>query len=135
VTGDVDPPRLFVYGTLQPGRLRWPLLEPFATGSAPASVPGALYDSGKGWPVAVFDGDPSDAVPGVLVDLDPHRLDAALELLDQVEGGVTDLVRRVVVTTTGQLAAWAYHWSATTAGMRRIARWDAPVERWGLWNG
>ena len=26
----VEPPCLFVYGTLQPGRLRWPFLEPFA---------------------------------------------------------------------------------------------------------
>ena len=36
----VDPPRLFVYGTLQPGRLRWPFLEPFAGGHRPADVVG-----------------------------------------------------------------------------------------------
>ena len=52
----VVPPRLFVYGTLQPGRLRWPVLAPFATGHRPASVPGTLHDTGNGWPVAVFDG-------------------------------------------------------------------------------
>ncbi len=129
MTGAVDPPRLFVYGTLQPGRLRWPLLEPFVLDSTPASVPGVLYDSGNGWPVAVFDGDPTSAVPGVLVDLDPDRLEDALDLLDRIEGVVTDLLRRVVVTTTGATATWAYHWPGTTAGMRRIARWDAPVER------
>jgi gamma-glutamylcyclotransferase (GGCT)/AIG2-like uncharacterized protein YtfP len=129
VTGSVDPPRLFVYGTLQPGRLRWPLLEPFAIGSVAASVPGVLYDSGNGWPLAVFGGDPPGEVPGVLVDLDPDRLGDALDLLDRIEGAVTDLLRRVVVTTTAEATAWAYHWPATTAGMRRITRWDAPVER------
>jgi gamma-glutamylcyclotransferase (GGCT)/AIG2-like uncharacterized protein YtfP len=129
VTGAVEPRRLFVYGTLQPGRLRWPVLAPFTVGTRPASVPGVLYDSGYGWPVAVFDEHAPSEVPGVLVDLDPHRLDDALELLDEVEGVVTDLLRRIVVTTTGQLAAWAYHWPATTTGMRRIARWDPPIER------
>jgi hypothetical protein len=40
----VEPPRLFVYGTLQPGRLRWPALAPYAAGHRPAAVPGRLYD-------------------------------------------------------------------------------------------
>jgi gamma-glutamylcyclotransferase (GGCT)/AIG2-like uncharacterized protein YtfP len=129
VTRAVESPRLFVYGTLQPGRLRWPLLEPFAVGSTPACVPGVLYDSGHGWPVAVFDGDPTGDVPGVLVDLDPDRLERALDLLDRIEGVVTGVLRRVLVTTTEQAVAWAYHWPASTDGMRRIDRWDAPVER------
>ena len=51
----IEPPRLFVYGTLQPGRLRWPFLEPFALAHRPATVAGRLYDSGKGWPAAVFE--------------------------------------------------------------------------------
>ena len=78
IAGDhaaVVPPRLFVYGTLQPGRLRWPLLAPFAIRHRPAAVPGTLHDTGNGWPIAVF--DPADGeVPGVLVDLDadPDRL-------------------------------------------------------------
>jgi gamma-glutamylcyclotransferase (GGCT)/AIG2-like uncharacterized protein YtfP len=129
VTGPVDPPRLFVYGTLQPGRLRWPLLASFALSSTPASVPGVLYDSGNGWPVAVFAGDPTGDVPGVLVDLDLDRLADALDLLDRIEGVVTGILRRVVVTTTEQAVAWAYHWPASTDGMHRIDRWDATVER------
>ena len=48
----VEPPCLFVYGTLQPGHLRWPFLEPFAIGHGPADVYGQLFDSGDGWPVA-----------------------------------------------------------------------------------
>lgn len=124
----VVPPRLFVYGTLQPGRLRWPVLAPFATGHRSASVAGTLHDTGHGWPVAVFhpgDGD----VPGVLVDLDPGRLDDTLALLDRIEGTVAGLLVRVVVTTTDGATAWAYHWPSTTAGMRRISGWESVDER------
>jgi gamma-glutamylcyclotransferase (GGCT)/AIG2-like uncharacterized protein YtfP len=124
----VAPPRLFVYGTLQPDRLRWPLLEPYATGHRPATVPGTLYDSGNGWPVVDFAARDHD-VPGVLVDLDPGSLDEALGLLDHVEGTVTDLLRRIVVTTRDGLSAWAYHWPGATSGMRRIDRWDPTDER------
>jgi gamma-glutamylcyclotransferase (GGCT)/AIG2-like uncharacterized protein YtfP len=123
------PPRLFVYGTLQPGRLRWPVLAPFAIGHRPAAVPGALHDTGNGWPVAVFGAVDDGVVPGVLVDVDPDRLDEALALLDDVEGTVAGLLVRVVVATTDGATAWAYHWPSATAGMRRISRWDSTDER------
>jgi gamma-glutamylcyclotransferase (GGCT)/AIG2-like uncharacterized protein YtfP len=119
---------LFAYGTLQPGRRRWPVLEPFATGHRTASVPGALFDSGYGWPVAVFDGSPAE-VPGTLVELDRERLAEALALLDEVEASATDLLVRVVVTTTDGTPAWAYHCTRPTDGMTPIARWDSPEER------
>ena len=127
-TGAIEPPRLFVYGTLQPGRLRWALLEPFVTAYRASTVRGTLYDSGHGWPVVDFEAVDHD-VPGVLVDLDPVQLTAALVLLDRVEGTVADLMRRVVVTTTDGTPAWSYHWPGTTTGMRRIDRWDALEER------
>ena len=88
---------LFVYGTLMPGRLRWPILAPFAQGHRPADVDGRLYDSGNGWPVAVF--GTGGVVPGVLVDLLPERLDEALPILDAVEDTATDTLRRIIVTT------------------------------------
>jgi gamma-glutamylcyclotransferase (GGCT)/AIG2-like uncharacterized protein YtfP len=122
------PPRLFVYGTLQPDRLRWPLLEPFATGHRPATVPGALYDSGNGWPVADF-ADRYHDVPGALVDLDPATLDDAFALLDDIEGTVAGLLQRIVVTTTDGVEAWSYHWPGPTIAMRRVARWDAVEEQ------
>jgi gamma-glutamylcyclotransferase (GGCT)/AIG2-like uncharacterized protein YtfP len=126
----VDPPRLFVYGTLQPGRLRWPLLAPFAAGSRPADVPGALYDSGYGWPVATFDaGENRGLVPGTLVDLDPERAEEALAVMDDVEATATDLLFRVAVTTTTGDAAWAYHCARPEPGMVRIARWVSLDER------
>jgi gamma-glutamylcyclotransferase (GGCT)/AIG2-like uncharacterized protein YtfP len=120
----VDPPRLFVYGTLQPGRFRWPYLEPFALGSRPASVTGRLYDSGKGWPAAVFDGPDAEAIPGTIVDLEPARTAEGLRLLDEVEDSVDGLFIRVVVETTAGDRAWSYAWGRSTAGMVRIPRWE-----------
>lgn len=115
--------RLFVYGTLMPGRLRWPQLEPYAVTTRPAGVPGALYDSGNGWPVAVF-GSGDGVVPGVIVELDPDRVDQALVILDDIENTATDMLRRIVVTTTEDEQAWAYDWPHDVASMTRIDRWD-----------
>jgi gamma-glutamylcyclotransferase (GGCT)/AIG2-like uncharacterized protein YtfP len=125
----VDPPRLFVYGTLQPGRLRWPFLEPFVVGHGPATVPGRLYDSGFGWPVATFDAIEPALVPGTLVDLDPERADEALAVMDDVEATATDLLARVAVTTVDGDAAWTYHCAAPEPGMVRIPSWTSTDER------
>lgn len=50
---------VFVYGTLKPGEVRWPILAPFVmhptAGGGEASVCGKLFDTGYGWPAAVFD--------------------------------------------------------------------------------
>ncbi|CAN5824361.1 hypothetical protein BH24ACT5_BH24ACT5_12540 [soil metagenome] len=127
--------RLFVYGTLMPGRLRWPFLEPFAAGHRSAAARGLIFDSGRGWPVAVLEGpdvasgDEHDVVPGYVVDLDARRIDAALVILDDVEDTATDTLRRVVVTTTAGEHAWAYHFTQATTGLRRIDRWQAQSDR------
>ena len=125
---DVDPPRLFAYGTLQPGRLRWPFLEPFALGHRAAAVVGRIYDSGFGWPVAVF-GGAVELVPGTLIDLDPVRSPEALALLDEVEATATDVLRRIAVTTTTGERAWTYHCDRPAADMVRIAAWTRTDER------
>lgn len=117
-----DVSRLFVYGTLMPGRLRWPILAPFALGHRAATVPGTIFDSGCGWPVAVF-ADVDALVPGVLVDLDPSFVDTALPVLDEVEDRATDKLRRIVVTTSDGATAWAYHCSQAVDGMRQIDAW------------
>ena len=122
MTTELDPPRLFVYGTLMPGRLRWPILQRFAVEYRDARVPGAIYDSGSGWPVAVF-GSGGGEVPGVVVDLDPQSLAHALPILDDVEDTATDKLRRVVVTTTDGVAAWAYHHPSSVDGLVRIDAW------------
>jgi gamma-glutamylcyclotransferase (GGCT)/AIG2-like uncharacterized protein YtfP len=119
--------RMFVYGTLMPGRLRWPLLEPFATGHRPATVPGELYDAGRGWPVAVLADSPDGTghVPGYVVELDPGSLAACLALIDDVEETETDELRRIEVVTTAGERAWAYHYTPSPAGHTRIAAWEA----------
>lgn len=130
MVSEPDPPRLFVYGTLMPGRLRWPVLERFAVEHREARVPGAIFDSGAGWPVAVFDADGDGAVPGVLVELDPVTVGEALPILDEVEDTATDRLRRIVVTTTDGVAAWAYHHPSPADGLTRIDAWhDGFAER------
>ena len=125
----VEPPCLFVYGTLQPGRLRWPFLEPFALGATPATVAGLLYDTGQGWPAATFDEAATDLIPGTLVELDPARAEEALALMDEIEETADEVFVRVVVTTSGGRAAWAYHSATAQPGMTRIPRWSSTDER------
>ena len=127
------PTALFAYGTLQPGRRRWPFVARFAIRHRPAAVPGVVFDSGFGWPVATFAGDTADAsadrIPGTLVELDTERIDEALTLLDAVEATATNLLRRVVVTTDDGTQAWAYDCPAPPAGAVVIERWDRADER------
>jgi gamma-glutamylcyclotransferase (GGCT)/AIG2-like uncharacterized protein YtfP len=122
-----DPTYLFVYGTLMPGRLRWPILAPFARRHRPAEVAGRLYDSGNGWPVAVFGGD--GVIPGVLVELEPDRVDEALPVLDEVEDTATDTLRRIEVTTVDGVQTWAYHYAHAVDGFTPIERWAGQAER------
>lgn len=121
--------RVFVYGTLQPGQCRWSILAPYVVQSDAQSeiaARGKLYDTGYGWPAAVFDADAVEDVPGVVLALKPVSLDEAIATLDAVEGADSDLFRRIVVDIGGQ-RCWAYQWSGSTEGFRDIACW--PVDR------
>src|SRR5262249_29133322 len=66
--------RLFVYGTLVPGGDAWPVLAPWATGTQRADrVAGTLYDTGRGYPAAIFgepDAESNGVVHGYVVDLE-----------------------------------------------------------------
>jgi gamma-glutamylcyclotransferase (GGCT)/AIG2-like uncharacterized protein YtfP len=100
---------LFVYGTLRPGQQRWPFLEPFVTDEGhDESVVGTLYDTGHGYPAAKF--DRSGSIFGRVYPLKLDRLDEGLKLLDEVEGAVIDLFRRVAITTSTGTEAWAYEY-------------------------
>lgn len=88
-----EAPHVFVYGTLKPGHLRWPLLEPFVVAHFPATVTGRLYDTGVGYPAARF--DEAGTIDGVLCRLDPASSRQAWALLDRVEGAQ---YRRILVT-------------------------------------
>lgn len=122
--------RVFVYGTMQPGQLRWPALTPFAIRSdavPPVCASGRLFDPGYGWPAAVFDPISSDQVPGVVVTLRPESIREALMALDAVEGVTQGLFKRIVIDVGGQLC-WAYHWPGPTNGFRRIDCWPTVAE-------
>lgn len=119
---DVAPP-LFTYGTLMPGHLRWGVLEPHVVGWRPAAVEGRLYDTGEGWPAAVF-GPGADVVKGWAIDLRPEVADVVLAHLDEVEGVVEGLFRRVEVTLLGGEPATSYELGPAADGLARIAAWD-----------
>jgi gamma-glutamylcyclotransferase (GGCT)/AIG2-like uncharacterized protein YtfP len=106
---------LFVYGTLQPGDVRWHFLEPFAVDSGtPDSADGQLFDTGCGYPAAVFDhpAAPGHAIAGRRFALRPDRIDEALVVLDTEESSVAGLYRRVRITTHAGVTAWAYEYGA-----------------------
>jgi gamma-glutamylcyclotransferase (GGCT)/AIG2-like uncharacterized protein YtfP len=102
---------LFVYGTLLPLQPRWHHLErwlPEGHTGATDRVAGWLFDTGEGYPAAVFGGD--EHIVGRVMWLRPEQLDAALDHLDEVEGAVAGEYRRVqVITETGR-EAWAYEY-------------------------
>lgn len=99
--------RLFVYGTLRRGEVRWPFLEPLVVDEGvPDTAAGQLHDTGLGYPAAVFDG--SATIHGATFRLSPDTLAQALELLDEVEGAVVGLYHRIEVTTGAGHRAWAY---------------------------
>ena len=104
---------LFAYGTLQPGDARWHYLEPFvADEGTPDSVDGQLFDTGCGYPAAVFDhrAEPGRTIEGRRFALRPDRIDEALVVLDTEESSVAGRYRRVRVSTHAGLAAWAYEY-------------------------
>jgi gamma-glutamylcyclotransferase (GGCT)/AIG2-like uncharacterized protein YtfP len=115
--------RLFVYGTFLPGEPRWPILEPFADAVLDAGAAGTLWDTGRGYPAAVF-GGPGE-IPGALVTIEPARWDELVVLLDEIEGEGA-LYRRVEIETSSGPAT-SYEWMGSTAGMNSLPQgWRHP---------
>jgi gamma-glutamylcyclotransferase (GGCT)/AIG2-like uncharacterized protein YtfP len=102
-------PHLFVYGTLRPGDVRWPMLAPWVLGDGFAdSVTGRLYDTGLDYPAAVFGG--GGTVIGRTYELRRATIERALALIDDEEDTVLGLYRRVEVETDRGVRAWAYQY-------------------------
>ncbi len=98
---------LFVYGTLRPGDVRWSLLEPFAADEGvDDTVAGTVYDTGCGYPAAIFDGE--NTIVGRTYRLHDRSLFDALSTIDVEEGSVEGDYHRVQVVTNSGLIAWAY---------------------------
>lgn len=108
---DPAPGHLFVYGTLRPGDVRWPMLSPWVVDAGFAdTVRGRLYDTGLDYPAAVF--DESGTVFGRTFRLRPETVAEALELIDDEEDTVLGLYRRVEVDTARGVRAWAYQYGS-----------------------
>jgi gamma-glutamylcyclotransferase (GGCT)/AIG2-like uncharacterized protein YtfP len=115
---------LFVYGTLMPGRLRWPLVADDVLRRRPSTVPGTLYDTGLGYPALVLAGD--RPVPGWLLGLS-ERAPTLLDHLDVVEG---PHYRRTDVTTLDGVRALTYAYVGDPAGFTVLeGPWDRDDER------
>ena len=100
---------LFVYGTLLPGDVRWPLLERYVTGEGTSdAVAGLLYDTGLDYPAAVFDESATTLILGRSYPLRIDVIDEALRELDIEEDTVDGLYTRVEVTTQNGKRCWAY---------------------------
>ena len=98
-----------MYGTLLSGQSNWFMLEPWVADSGePDTVAGALYDTGLGWPAAVF-GPGAGRVVGHVFTLAADTLDEALAVLDGFEGIHEGAYSRIEVVTDGGRTAWAYH--------------------------
>lgn len=107
---------VFVYGTLMPGGSRWGSLRPYAESWEPATAPGRLWDTGRGYPAATF-GD-GGRIPGVAVRLRPGMAAPAVAMLDGIEGEGT-LYRRVQIATSAG-SALGYEWIGPTEGFRPL---------------
>ena len=100
---------LFVYGTLRPGHVRWSILRPFVVDDGfDDSVAGDLFDTGLDYPAARFGSD--GRIVGRTFGLLAESVDRCLDVLDEVEGTVAGLYRRVSVTTDRGVRAWAYEY-------------------------
>lgn len=103
----MSPRHLFVYGTLRPGEVRWPMLAPFvADEGVDDAVVGQVFDTGLDYPAAVF--GEGGRILGRVYALRADTVDEALRVLDVEEDTVLGLYRRVVVTTERGVHAWAY---------------------------
>ena len=104
--------QLFVYGTLQPGDARWPILAPYV---ADSGVVDRVAGRVPGEPLRL-EIDPVEAELGVAAEqplgaravVRAELLDEALAVLDDEESSVPGGYRRVVVTTDAGTKAWAY---------------------------
>ena len=102
---------LFVYGTLQPGDVRWSFLAPYvADEGVPDAVDGRVYDTGRGYPAACF--DQLGTIAGRTYALRTDRLEQALQVIDEEESSVEGRYVRVAVTTATGLRAWAYEYGS-----------------------
>jgi gamma-glutamylcyclotransferase (GGCT)/AIG2-like uncharacterized protein YtfP len=114
---------LFVYGTLMPGRLRWPHISRDVAARRPATVVGTLYDTRQGYPALVLNGSAGPGaggggrVSGWLLGFADDQADGVLDRLDRVEG---PSYGRALVTTDDGTEAVTYRYLGSPDGFVRL---------------
>ena len=97
---------IFCYGTLLPGEQRWKYLKPSVVSYQGDSVAGHLFDTGRGYPGAVF--GLTGCISGIRFNIYDHLIEQTLELLDEIEGAVDGDYRRVQLLTDKGFQVFAY---------------------------
>jgi gamma-glutamylcyclotransferase (GGCT)/AIG2-like uncharacterized protein YtfP len=109
---------IFCYGTLLPGEERWRYLKPSVVSYQNDSVAGHLFDTGKGYPGAVFGS--IGCVSGIRFNIYDHLLEKTLDLLDEIEGAVDGDYRRVQVLTDKGFQVFAYEFGQSCKELTQI---------------
>src|SRR5579885_1476304 len=86
MAGEID--KLFVYGTLLQGERRNHHLDGCHLMKS-AEIPGRLYDTGRGYPAALFDGNSKETVMGEIYAISGD-VGKKLRELDEIEGTEID---------------------------------------------
>ncbi len=107
----------FVYGTLKPDGLYWGRVSSLVSYWEPSKVKGSLYDTGLGYPAALFEGD--DEIEGMLLYVAIPNAAQVTAIMDEIEEEGLEYRRREVVTLEG-VRAWAYEWALDTEQLRPI---------------
>lgn len=81
--------KLFIYGTLKPGFLRWNQIEKYVKETKRANIYATMFDLGS-YPAVCLDPTETDIVTGYVVVAE----DEILEVCDQIEGVSRDLYKR-----------------------------------------
>lgn len=118
--------RIFVYGSLRPGRAAHALLARHVRAVAPAVLPDHALHA-RGLPYPTVRPEPGGRVVGELVDVAGGE--AVLARLDAYEGDGYVRVRVVAATAAGPVEAWAY------VAAPGVTLGDATREPSGEWSG
>jgi len=122
VDGELLP--VFVYGTLQPGEVRWFALEGRVLDESgePDHVVGQLWDTGLGYPALTLDG--TSLCPGHVIRLAPSTAVETWRDLVAIEGGVDSTYQPAIITTVSGVRALAFPYgSSPPPHFRPITRW------------
>ncbi|MEZ5342048.1 MAG: gamma-glutamylcyclotransferase [Acidimicrobiales bacterium] len=108
----------FMYGTMQPGHRYYPEIDGYVAETMPATAPGFMFDSGYGYPAAVFDPDASESISGYLLRWLPESASEANQVIADIEN---NLFRATRVETDQGISAIAYEWIGTTDDLTPVA--------------